>query len=279
MSELEAEIERDVAAALAEDIGSGDLTAALISPERIARATLVSRNSGVLCGSPWFAHCFRKLHPDVAISWKVNEGEALSAESAICEVIGDARAILTAERTALNFLQTLSATATATRAFVDAIRGTHAVIVDTRKTIPGLRAAQKYAVRIGGGKNHRMGLYDAILIKENHIAASRGIADVLARANASRVPVQIEVETLAQLVEALNAGAKLVLLDNFDIPSLWDAVRINSNRAELEASGGITLANVREIAETGVDRISVGSLTKNIAAVDLSLRIRLKRQG
>ena len=278
MFDLEREIERNVAAALAEDIGSGDATAALVSPDRTARATLVSRSSGVLCGSPWFVQCFRKLQPDIEISWKLTEGQMLRAEDVICEVSGNARAILTAERTALNFLQTLSATATATRAFVEAVRGTKAVIVDTRKTLPGLRLAQKYAVRIGGGKNHRMGLHDGILIKENHIAASRGIADVLAHAKASEVPVQIEVETLVQLEEALASGAKLVLLDNFDIRGLRDAVRINSNRAELEASGGITLENVRGIAETGVDRISVGSLTKNIAAVDLSLRIKLKTE-
>jgi nicotinate-nucleotide pyrophosphorylase (carboxylating) len=273
MFDLDAEIERNINAAFAEDVGSGDLTAALISEQKSAHGELLSRVRGVLCGVRWFDACFRKLDHGVTISWHVRDGNAIAANQTLCEIAGKARAMLTAERTALNFLQTLSATATATRAYVEAVRGTNALIVDTRKTLPGLRVAQKYAVKAGGGQNHRIGLYDGILLKDNHIAMSRGIAGVFARAQASGAPVQVEVETLSQLEEALGAGAKLVLLDNFNLEDLRAAVGITGRRAQLEASGGITLENVREIAATGVDRISIGSLTKDIKALDLSLRL------
>jgi nicotinate-nucleotide pyrophosphorylase (carboxylating) len=274
MRDLDAEIERNVAAAFAEDVAGGDLTAELIPENHRARATLLSHSGGTLCGCAWFDCCFRTLDARIEIGWSAQDGNLLAANQTICTINGNARAILTAERSALNFLQTLSATATATRKFVEAVRGTKAVIMDTRKTLPGLRAAQKYAVKIGGGQNQRTGLDDGILIKENHIAMSQSIAEVLEKARKSEVPVQIEVENLSQLEEALGAGAKLILLDNFSPDDLRAAVQFNSGRATLEASGGITLANVRAIAETGVDRISIGSLTKDVNAVDLSLRIR-----
>jgi nicotinate-nucleotide pyrophosphorylase (carboxylating) len=276
--DLEAEIERNVAAAFAEDIGRGDLTAVLIPEKQRARAALLSRSNAVLCGCAWFDACFRKLDRKTEISWRAKDGDSIVANQTICEIHGNGRAMLTAERTALNFLQMLSATATTTRSYVDAVRGTKAIIMDTRKTLPGLRAAQKYAVRIGGGQNQRMGLYDGILIKENHIAMSQSVADVLSKVEKAGVPVQIEVETLAQLEEALQAGAKFVLLDNFTLNDMRAAVQINSRvaRAVLEASGGITLANVRAVAEAGVDRISIGSLTKDVQAIDLSLRIALQ---
>ncbi|HET6756202.1 MAG TPA: carboxylating nicotinate-nucleotide diphosphorylase [Burkholderiales bacterium] len=274
MRDLDAEIERNVAAAFAEDVAGGDLTAELIPENHRTRATLLSHSGGTLCGCAWFDCCFRTLDARIEIGWSAQDGNLLAANQTICTINGNARAILTAERSALNFLQTLSATATATRKFVEAVRGTKAVIMDTRKTLPGLRAAQKYAVKIGGGQNQRTGLDDGILIKENHIAMSQSIAEVLEKARKSEVPVQIEVENLSQLEEALGAGAKLILLDNFSSDDLRAAVQFNSGRATLEASGGITLANVRAIAETGVDRISIGSLTKDVNAVDLSLRIR-----
>jgi nicotinate-nucleotide pyrophosphorylase (carboxylating) len=274
MRDLDAEIERNVAAAFAEDVGGGDLTAELIPENHRARATLLSHSGGTLCGCAWFDRCFRTLDARIEIAWSARDGNLLAANQTICTINGNARAILTAERSALNFLQTLSATATATQKFVEAVRGTKAVIMDTRKTLPGLRAAQKYAVKIGGGQNQRTGLHDGILIKENHIAMSQGIAEVLKKARKAGVPVQIEVENLSQLEKALGAGAKLILLDNFSPDDLRAAVQFNSGRATLEASGGITLANVRAIAETGVDRISIGALTKDVNAVDLSLRIR-----
>ena len=274
--DLALEIERNVAAALAEDLGAGDLTAPLTPEGSTARAHVLCRQDAVLCGQPWFEACLRKLDAGVAVDWLAAEGEQIARDTRVCEVRGDARALLSGERCALNFLQTLSAVATATRRYVDAVAGTRARIVDTRKTLPGLRVAQKYAVRAGGGANHRMGLYDAMLIKENHIAAAGGIAAALATAAAepSRRAqwVQIEVETLDQLREALGCGAKMVLLDNMSVEKMREAVRITAGRAELEASGGITLANVRFIAETGVDRISVGSLTKDIKGTDFSMR-------
>ncbi len=281
MTELAADIQRNVSAALVEDIGSGDLTAALIPQSHRAQAKLICRTGAILCGSAWFEACFRRLDPDVRITWNAYDGAKLDPNQLLCRIDGNARAVLTAERPALNFLQTLSATATATRRYVDAVRGTQAKIMDTRKTLPGLRAAQKYAVKIGGGENQRIGLYDGVLIKENHIALASGVAAALsqARATADGVRVQIEVETMVQLEEALCAGATLVLLDNFSLDNLRAAVRVNQGRAELEASGGITIANVREVAETGVDRISVGSLTKDIAAVDLSLLVEMKGSG
>lgn len=275
-ADLERAIEANVSAALAEDLGSGDLTAELIPADRRAVATLVTREDAILCGLPWFEACFRRLDDSVRFRWKAREGAAIAAGSVLCEIEGMARALLSAERPALNFLQTLSAVATATRRYAEAVRGTRAVIMDTRKTLPGLRIAQKYAVRVGGGVNQRVGLFDGILIKENHIAAAGGIREVLAAARRLAppgVPVQIEVENLAELEQALEAGAGLILLDNFSLEDLRTAVHITAGRAALEASGGITLDNVRAVAETGVDRISVGSLTKNVRAVDLSLRI------
>jgi nicotinate-nucleotide pyrophosphorylase (carboxylating) len=267
-------VERDVTTALDEDIGSGDLTAALVAAGRPARARVIARAAGIVCGRPWFDACFRTLDPSVAIEWRVDEAARVDPDTLLCTLHGPARALLTAERAALNFLQLLSAVATRTREYVDRVAGTRAAILDTRKTLPGLRAAQKYAVRCGGGANHRFGLYDMVLIKENHVAAAGGIAAALAAAAAvaGDAPVQIEVERLGQLDEALEAGARLVLLDNFTLDDLRVAVRRTAGRAELEASGGITLATVRAIAETGVDRISVGALTKDVRAFDLSLR-------
>jgi len=277
MSELIASaVESDVARALAEDVGSGDLTARLIPATQTAHARVITREPAVIAGRPWFNACFRTLDPDCVIDWRVGEGDAVAAGDLLVEIRGNARALLTAERPALNFLQTLSAVATATRPYVEAVRGTHAAIMDTRKTLPGLRLAEKYAVRVGGGQNQRTGLYDGILIKENHIAAAGGIAQVLKaafRLADGQVSVQIEVETLAQLAEALAAGATLILLDNFSLDDMREAVRLTAGRAQLEASGNITLETVRAVAETGVDRISIGSLTKHIRAVDLSMRI------
>ena len=274
MNELTSAIESNVTAALAEDIGGGDWTAQLIAPAA-ASARVISRDDAVICGAAWFDACFRRLDPAVDIRWAVREGDAVRAGQELVTVRGGARALLTGERTALNFLQVLSAVATATRRFVDAVAGTKTRIVDTRKTLPGLRLAQKYAVRAGGGANHRIGLYDAILIKENHIAAAGGITQALREAARIAPPgvwTQIEVENFTQLREALAGGAKMILLDNMDIAQMREAVEITAGCAELEASGGITLDNVRAIAETGVDRISIGSLTKDIKAVDLSIR-------
>jgi nicotinate-nucleotide pyrophosphorylase (carboxylating) len=269
-----------VTGALAEDIGGGDLTAALIAPDNMARASVICREEAVICGRPWFDEVFRQLDSRCGVTWLVAEGEHVEARRKLCELNGPARALLTGERTALNFLQLLSATATATQRYVEAVRGTKAKIVDTRKTIPGLRLAQKYAVRIGGGGNHRSGLYDGILLKENHVAAAGGVAPALKLALAAAPEgafVQIEVESLAQLEDALANGASMILLDNFDLPLMRKAVAINGGRASLEASGSVDLAHVRAIAETGVDRISIGALTKNIHAVDLSMRFDAAR--
>jgi nicotinate-nucleotide pyrophosphorylase (carboxylating) len=267
-------IARNVATALAEDVGGGDLTAQLIPAGDTARARVVSREAGVLCGTAWFGACFSQLDQDVRIEWLAGDGDLVKPNQLLCTVSGNARAMLTAERCALNFLQTLSGTATLTRRYADAIAGSNAVVMDTRKTLPGLRLAQKYAVSVGGGANQRVGLFDGILIKENHIAAAGGIRPALEAAAALRagVAVQIEVENLDQLETALNAGCSLVLLDNFGLDNLRRAVEITAGRALLEASGGITLDSIRAVAETGVDRISVGSLTKDVAAVDLSMR-------
>jgi len=254
-----------------------DLTANLIPATQTARARVIVRESAVIAGRPWFDACFRALDPACTLDWKVAEGGKVAPGDVLVDIAGHARALLTAERPALNFLQTLSAVATVTRAYVDAIAGTRAAILDTRKTLPGLRLAQKYAVRTGGGQNQRIGLFDGILIKENHIAAAGGIKPVLDAAFAlagGTVSVQIEVETLAQLAEALDAGATLILLDNFSLDALREAVRLTAGRAQLEASGNITLETVRAVAETGVDRISIGGLTKHIRAVDLSMRIQ-----
>jgi nicotinate-nucleotide pyrophosphorylase (carboxylating) len=267
----------DAARALAEDVGAGDLTAALVDPHRRARARVLARESAVICGAPWAEATLRQVDPGLQVQWLVGEGERCAADQVVLQVEGSARALLTAERTALNFLQLLSAVATKTATYVAAVQGTRARIVDTRKTLPGLRLAQKYAVRTGGGVNHRIGLYDAVLIKENHIAAAGGVVPVLQAAQ--RVAghagfIEIEVETLAQLQEALDAGAKMVLLDNMDMASLREAVRLNAGRAVLEISGGVTLERLRELAETGVDRISIGTLTKDVKATDFSMRLK-----
>ncbi len=272
---LEETVTRDVTRALEEDVGTGDLTARLIPEDRIARARLMTRESGVLCGVEWFNRTFEELDPDVEIFWHHEDGDAIVADSSLCELEGKARALLTAERTALNFVQLLSAVATRTGMFVRAVEGTRAKILDTRKTIPGLRKAEKYAVFMGGGTNHRIGLYDGILIKENHIMAAGGVAAAVraARHDVDAVTMlQVEVETIEQLREALDAGARLILLDNFDLARMREAVKIAGDRAELEASGGVNLETVRAIAETGVQRISIGALTKDIDALDLSMR-------
>ncbi|TFZ03947.1 carboxylating nicotinate-nucleotide diphosphorylase [Ramlibacter humi] len=269
--------QQDAARALAEDVGAGDLTAALVPEGRTAQALIVARESAIVCGGPWLVAAVRQLDPAATINWAVAEGRRSVPNQPVVEIRGSARALLTAERTALNFLQLLSAVATKTATYVEAVKGTRAQIVDTRKTVPGLRLAQKYAVRTGGGTNHRIGLYDAVLIKENHIAAAGGVTPVLRaaeKAAANATFVEIEVETLAQLEEALGAGARMVLLDNMDMPTLREAVRINAGRAILEISGGVTLDRVRELAETGVDRISIGALTKDVQATDYSMRFK-----
>ncbi len=275
---IASEIERNVAAALAEDVGSGDWTAQLTPVATQAQANVVCRDAATIAGRPWFDAVFNALDADVRIAWLADEGQRVAAGTTICTLTGSARSVLTGERAALNFLQSLSAVATATRCYVDAVHGTHAAIFDTRKTMPGLRVAQKYAVRTGGGMNHRMGLYDAVLIKENHIAAAGGITAALIAARRIVPPtvgIQVEVETLVQLNEALGAGATLILLDNMSPDQMREAVTLTAGRAKLEASGGITLANIREIALTGVDRISIGALTKDVKAVDLSMRFAL----
>jgi nicotinate-nucleotide pyrophosphorylase (carboxylating) len=267
-----------VSRALREDIGSGDITAALIAAATQAHARVLCREAALLCGAPWFDETFRQLDPTVRIDWRIAEGAHAPANSILCELTGPARPILTGERTALNFLQLLSATATVTRRYVEALRGTRCRILDTRKTIPGLRSAQKYAVRCGGGTNHRLGLYDMVLIKENHIAAagSIGAAVSAARRQLPAVQVEVEAEDLDQLRQALDARADLVMLDNFDLEGMRSAVALNrahQRPALLECSGGVSLEHVAAIAATGVDYISVGSLTKNIHAIDLSMRI------
>jgi nicotinate-nucleotide pyrophosphorylase (carboxylating) len=272
--QLGAEVERNVLAALAEDIGSGDLTA-LLTPSQKARGIVITREDAVLCGTDWFDACFHRLDPSTKIKWSAHDGDLIPAGQTLCEIHADTRALLTAERAALNFLQLLSGTATTTRLFVGLVSHTSAQIIDTRKTLPGLRLAQKYAVHCGGGYNHRIGLYDGILIKENHIIAAGGIKAAYAQARNlvhGDVFIQVEVETLAELEEALTCGAKMILLDNMSLEQMREAVAINKGRAKLEASGGVRLETVRSIAETGVDRISIGSLTKDVRAIDLSLR-------
>jgi len=273
--QLRVEVQSNVATALAEDIGSGDLTALLTAPGHGARGTVISRQDAVLCGTAWFDACFRTLDRRATIQWHAHDGDRIASGQTLCDISAETRALLTAERPALNFLQLLSATATVTRQHVDAVAGTKAKIVDTRKTLPGLRLAQKYAVRVGGGTNHRLGLYDGILIKENHIIAAGGVKPALKAAREiapSNVFIQIEVETLDQLREALAAGGTMILLDNMSLEQMHEAAAICAGRAELEASGGVDLGRVRQIAETGVDRISIGGLTKDVRAVDLSLR-------
>jgi nicotinate-nucleotide pyrophosphorylase (carboxylating) len=272
---LAAEIERNVQAALLEDIGSGDLTARLAPQAQPATGIVTSREDAVLCGAAWFDACIRQLDPAARITWLAQDGERIAAGQTVCAIAADTRALLTGERSALNFLQLLSGTATQTRHYVDAVAGTRAQIVDTRKTLPGLRRAQKYAVTCGGGTNHRIGLYDGILIKENHIIAAGSVTAALERARrlaSADFFIQIEVETLEQLAEALDAGATLILLDNMDLHQMCQAVGLTAGRAALEASGGVRLDTVRAIAETGVDRISIGTLTKDVRAIDLSLR-------
>lgn len=274
---LSNEINNNVERALAEDIGTGDLTALLVPKEKKLKACIVSREKTILCGSRWFEACFWHLASDTTIQWFFKDGETIQAEQIICEIEGSARALLTAERTALNFLQTLSAVAASTKRYVKAISGTNAVIVDTRKTLPGLRLAQKYAVKCGGGVNHRFGLYDGILIKENHIIAAGSIEQSLMNAKKiapSESFIQIEVETLDELRAAIQAGAKMILLDNFTLSQLREARQLAGGDIILEASGNITLQNVTAVANTGVDRISIGSLTKDIKAVDLSMRFQ-----
>jgi nicotinate-nucleotide pyrophosphorylase (carboxylating) len=274
-ADLAAAFEQNIAAALAEDIGAGDWTAQLLPENCVVQARLTVREAAVLCGAPWFEGVMAALDPRLLIHWHYAEGDQMQADSTVCEITGPARSLLTAERAAMNFLQLLSGVATMTREYVTLIAGTRASILDTRKTVPGLRLAQKYAVRVGGGQNQRLALYDGILIKENHIAAAGGIAPALQAAQALRagVTIQIEVENASELKEALDAGAVSILLDNFSIEAMRAAVTLNAGRALLEASGGIHRDAVRAIAETGVDRISIGSLTKDIRAVDYSLRV------
>ena len=261
-----------VANALREDIGSGDLTAGLIANDVTARAKVIAREEAILCGTAWFDEVFKQLDNTIVVQWLVSDGNAIKPDQTVCQVTGTARAILTGERTALNFLQTLSGTATVTHEFAKLLDGLDTRILDTRKTVPGLRKAQKYAVLCGGGLNHRMGLYDAILIKENHIAAAGGIEAVLTATQQYEVPVEIEVENLQQLEAALAAGAGCILLDNFELDDLRQAVRINRGRAKLEASGAVDKSTIRSIAETGVDYVSIGSLTKHVRAIDFSMR-------
>jgi nicotinate-nucleotide pyrophosphorylase (carboxylating) len=272
---LQSAFESNLLAALLEDIGSGDLTGKLVPDDTRVRARVIVREDAVLCGAPWFEGVMTALDGDTEIDWQYAEGDMMRAGSVVCTIEAAPRSLLTAERAALNFLQLLSGVASATRRYVDVVAGTKAAILDTRKTLPGLRQAQKYAVRVGGGQNQRMALFDGILIKENHIAAAGGVGKALAAAAAldSGKPVQIEVETLAQLTEALDNGATSVLLDNFELDAMRDAVKLNAGRAVLEASGGVNMDSVRAIAETGVDRISIGSLTKDVQATDYSLRI------
>jgi nicotinate-nucleotide pyrophosphorylase (carboxylating) len=276
MENLALHIKTNVISSLVEDIKSGDLTAQLLPEDLIVNAQVITRQTGVLCGTQWFDACFQALDASCTIAWHAKDGDSIRPGQTLCEISGPVRILLTAERSALNLLQTLSGTATTTRRYVDAVDGLKVKIMDTRKTLPGLRDAQKYAVRVGGGHNQRAGLYDGILIKENHIAAAGSISAVMAAAFELAQPgisVQIEVENMMELDEALDAGAKLILLDNFDLEALRAAVEHTAGRAELEASGGITLRGLREIAETGVDRISIGALTKDIEALDLSMRI------
>jgi nicotinate-nucleotide pyrophosphorylase (carboxylating) len=295
------DLPQQVARALAEDVGSGDLTAALIPEDRAGRATVITREPAVLCGIPYVEASFAQLDTRVRLDWRVREGASVAADQVLFTLQGPARALLTGERTALNFLQFLSGTATVARSYAALLEGTNCRLLDTRKTIPGLRSAQKYAVRIGGGHNHRMGLFDGILIKENHIMAAGSIAQAVAAARqgvvggvvpggvagggvaraGAKIPVEVEVEDLAQLRQALEAGADIALLDNFSLPALREAVAVNAKAPrplQLEASGGITAAGIRDVAGTGVDFISVGSITKHVRAIDLSMRFEFSQR-
>jgi nicotinate-nucleotide pyrophosphorylase (carboxylating) len=274
---IPADLPQLVARALAEDVGSGDLTAALIPADRLGRASVITREPAVICGIPYVEACFEAIDPRVRLEWRIAEGASVGANQLLYTLEGPARALLTGERTALNFLQLLSGTATAAHSYAVLLEGTKCRLLDTRKTIPGLRSAQKYAVRVGGGHNHRIGLFDGILIKENHIMAAGSIAAAVAAAKrgGGQVPVEVEVENMPELQQAIAAGADIALLDEFSLQSMRDAVAVNAQAErplKLEASGGITAATIREIAATGVDFISVGSITKHVRAVDLSMR-------
>lgn len=276
MNEIPSDVvQADVARALAEDVGSGDITAALLRESATAEARIITRDDGVLCGRPWAEETLRAVDERISSDWLCRDGDAIVAGQTLVMLTGPARGLLTAERTVMNFLQSLSGTATVSRRYAQAVAGSGATILDTRKTIPGLRLAQKYAVRCGGCENHRMGLFDAFLIKENHILACGGIPAAVARARdtAPDRPVEVEVENLEELEEAIRAGADRVMLDNFDLPGLAAAVRLTDGRLELEASGNMTLERLPEVAATGVNYISVGSLTKDVSALDLSMRL------
>ncbi len=268
-------IREQVRVALAEDIGQGDITAALIPETNQAKATVISREDAVICGCEWFSQVFAQLDQAIHVDWYVEDGYRVQPGKILCTLSGPARALLTGERTALNFLQTLSGTATRAARYVEAVKGTDVEVLDTRKTLPGMRLAQKYAVKCGGGRNHRIGLFDGVLIKENHIAAAGSIANAVAQARHQApmgIPVEVEVENITEVKEALDAGADILLLDNMLPKQLREAVDIARGKAKLEASGGITLENIRDFAETGIDFISVGEITKNLLAVDLSMR-------
>ena len=277
LAELSAEIQTNVRAALAEDVGSGDITAQLIPAERDASARIITRENATIAGTAWVDEVFRQVDPRVQVNWQVRDGERVSADQTLFTLDGPARALLTGERSALNFLQLLSGTASRARHYADLVDGTGVKLLDTRKTLPGLRLAQKYAITCGGCHNHRIGLYDAFLIKENHIAACGGIAQAIAAAQqiAPGKPVEIEVEDLDELRQALEAGADIVMLDELSLDDMRTAVALTAGRAKLEASGGITESTLRTIAETGVDYISIGTLTKDVKALDLSMRLSL----
>jgi len=277
LDSLQQNIVDDVRRTLAEDVGPGDITAALIPAERQASATILTRESAILCGTAWADEVFRQVDPAIEVEWLARDGERMAPDQVFCRLSGPARGLLTAERSAMNFIQTLSATATRSRYFADIVAGTPVRLLDTRKTLPGLRMAQKYAVTCGGCHNHRIGLFDAFLIKENHIAACGGIAEAVSQARtlAPGKPVEVEVESLAELRQALDAGADIIMLDELSLADMREAVRITEGRAALEASGGITEATLRDVANTGVDFISIGSMTKDIKAVDLSMRLSM----
>jgi nicotinate-nucleotide pyrophosphorylase (carboxylating) len=281
---LPSDLAQQVATALREDIGTGDVTAQLVPARQQARGHVITRENAVLCGTPWVAETFRQLDPTLTLTWSAREGQAVTAGQLLFEVHGNARAVLSGERTALNFLQLLSATATAARQFADAVAGTGCTILDTRKTLPGLRTAQKYAVRCGGASNHRLGLFDRVLIKENHIAAAGSIGQAVAAARraAGGLRIEVEVESLGELQQALSAGADIIMLDDFSIEDMRAAVRLtreSRTSARLEASGSMNLQTVRAVAATGVDYISVGSITKNVRAIDLSMRLEFSGHG
>ncbi|MCP4699208.1 MAG: carboxylating nicotinate-nucleotide diphosphorylase [Gammaproteobacteria bacterium] len=275
MLSIPPDLKNTVSRALAEDIGSGDINAQLMPAAAEANARVITRESAILCGTPWFDEVFYQLDKKAEITWRTNDGEAISSGQELCSLHGPVRALLSGERCALNFLQTLSGTASKVQRYVQLIKGTGVTLLDTRKTLPGLRSAQKYAVCCGGGKNHRQGLYDAFLIKENHILAAGSISRAVtaARALAPALPVEVETENISELQEALAAGADSVLLDNFSSAQLREAVALTQRRCKLEASGGITEENLRTVAETGVDYISIGALTKDVRAVDFSMRL------